>query len=868
MSGDEQALREGLPTGTELGEYVIEAAIGQGGFGVVYRAKHKYLGTVVALKEYLPATVAVRTGGRVRPRSQAVAADYEEGLQRFIEEARHLVQFRSHPGIVTCVGFFEECGTAYLAMEHEDGLPLSELLTRREAAGRPLDEAELLRLAKQVLESLAAVHQAAVLHRDIKPSNILIRRSDDRPVLIDFGAAKEDFVRYTKSSAPHTQGYAAIEQMEADGKLGPWTDLYGLGAVLWRIVAGGHPPYEPLVPVDPLSRMAARFRGQEDPLPSARKLGAGRFSPAVLNAIDKCLELEPPDRPANCEELLRRLSVLVRKDLVESRPANVGRGESGREERGSREEAEPLPEVTLERGDSQQSSLSERWGVAFWTMVIALSVVVLPLVVLLGGRGGSSENIALEDRQQDRVELAPDEKPTPRPSTVEADSMAVSQDLVAHDRQRLGRLTVNTEPTGARVRLLDEAGEYRAGMELESGEYRVEVSAEGYETHVAKVRHGAGSTEFRVELTPSAPVAAELSGSPKSPVGTDIDTGGVLQPSIPEIVPYGSASPRVHTSEVRNPTSSAPLTPPTALTRALTVPPTPKNIPRNRVSRLQRKDSDSLESAYFTRGSHRDDVLRIQGTPSSIDRYSNHEVWRYGLSTVEISTRDGRVREWSNSGGRLKVRLDPGPNVTSAQTFTRGSHRDDVLRIHGTPWSIDEYSDHEVWRYGLSTVEISTRDGRVMEWSNSGRTLKVKLEPGPNVTGAKTFTRGSHRDDVLRIQGTPSSIDGYSDHEVWRYGLSTVEISTRDGRVMEWSNSGRTLKVRLEPGPNVTGAKTFTRGSHRSDVLRLQGTPDSVNLYPSLAKEVLRYGLSTVEISTRDGRVTDWANLSGNLNVR
>ena len=341
MSEGVNALRDGLPNGTKLGEYEIEATIGQGGFGVVYRASHRYLGTAVALKEYFPVTLAIRTEGRVHPHSQSVAADYQEGLRRFMDEARHLVQFRSHPGVVTCVGFFEERGTAYMAMEYEEGLPLSELLTKRAAAGSPLDERELLRLAEQILESLDVVHQAAVLHRDIKPSNILIRRSDDRPVLIDFGAAKQDFVRYTKSSAPHTQGYAAIEQMEADGKLGPWTDLYGLGAVLWRIVAGGHSPREPLAPVDALSRMAARFRGQQDPLPSARKLGAGRFSIAVLEAIDRCLELEPRDRPADCGELSRLLSVSVKEDLVESRHSNAGRDKTGCEGRASGEEAEP-----------------------------------------------------------------------------------------------------------------------------------------------------------------------------------------------------------------------------------------------------------------------------------------------------------------------------------------------------------------------------------------------------------------------------------------------------------------------------------------------------------------------------------------------
>ncbi len=497
MSGDELALREGLPSGTELGEYEIEAAIGQGGFGVVYRAKHRYLGTVVALKEYLPATVAVRIEGRVCPRNQALAADYEEGLRRFIEEARHLVQFRSHLGVVTCVGFFEERGTAYMAMEYEEGLPLSELLTKREAAGRPLDEGELLRLAGQVLESLTVVHQSAVLHRDIKPSNILIRRSDDRPVLIDFGAAKEDFVRYTKSSAPHTRGYAAIEQMEADGKLGPWTDLYGLGAVLWRIVAGGHPPYEPLVPVDALSRMAARFRGQDDPLPSAHRLGEGRFSIAVLDAIDQCLELEPTDRPANCGELLPLLAVPVRKDLVESLHANSAKHESGREERGSQEEVEPVPEFTVRQGESQRWSLLER---AVFGSAVLITVFALSFVVLLGGRRESSETVAPEDRQRETLALVPGEELMPRPSTEETDSTVTSRDSFARGSQRLGSLTVNTEPTRAHVRLLDGAGEYRAGMELRVGEYRIEVSAEGYETHVTKVRHGAGPTELRVEL--------------------------------------------------------------------------------------------------------------------------------------------------------------------------------------------------------------------------------------------------------------------------------------------------------------------------------------------------------------------------------
>ena len=786
---DEEPHRDGLPNGTEVGDYLIEAAIGQGGYGLVYRARHRYLGTVVALKEYLPATVAVRTEGIVCPRNPSVAADYEDGLRRFMDEARHLVQFRSDPGVVTCLGLFEERGTAYMTMEYEEGLPLSELLTKREAAGRPVDERELLRLAEQILESLAVVHQATVLHRDIKPSNILIRRSDERPMLIDFGAAKEDFVRYTKSSAPHTQGYAAIEQMEADGKLGPWTDLYGLGAVLWRIVAGGHSTNQSLVPVDALSRMAARFRGQEDPLPSARNLGAGRYSVEVLEAIDKCLELEPRDRPADCGELSRLLSLPVGKDLVEGGHANARKDEARRDKRGSEGRAGPVPEFAVERGNSVQRLA--RILVAAVTLMSALCLAGLGLVGLFwqGGGGDSPKHDAQDGGVQESIVTAP-----------EAD-MAAS------------RLTEETDPPRTGRNLSTQANEERRrpGRNLLVPDF--------------------GSLGDAWDR----PTSRDLSSQ-------EIQTTGIdhLRGQVADLGPDISQGPRVQ--------------------------PPSNNISRNRASRLQKRDSAGVAATYFTRGSHRDDVLRLQGTPSSINEYSDHEVWQYGFSTVEISTRDGRVREWADLSGNLKVRLDPGPNVTGATTFTRGSHRDDVLRLQGTPSSINEYSDHEVWQYGFSTVEISTRDGRVREWADLSGNLKVRLDPGPNVTGATTFTRGSHRDDVLRLQGTPSSINEYSDHEVWQYGFSTVEISTRDGRVREWADLSGNLKVRLDPGPNVTSATTFTRGSHRDDVLRLQGTPSSINEYSD--HEVWQYGFSTVEISTRDGRVREWANLSGNLKVR
>ena len=206
-----QERRDALPPGAALRDYTIEDVLGHGGFGIVYRARHNELGNRVAVKEYLPIELALREGAAVHPRSEACRAGYEDGLRRFRDEARALIEFQAHPNIVSCREFFRANGTAYLVMEYEHGLPLSELLRRREASGRPFDEADLLAVMVPLLEGLQRVHEAGMLHRDIKPSNILVRRSDERPVLIDFGAAKQMTAEHSKSLAPFTEGYAALE---------------------------------------------------------------------------------------------------------------------------------------------------------------------------------------------------------------------------------------------------------------------------------------------------------------------------------------------------------------------------------------------------------------------------------------------------------------------------------------------------------------------------------------------------------------------------------------------------------------------------------------------------------------------------------
>jgi hypothetical protein len=137
------------------------------------------------------------------------------------------------------------------------------------------------------------------------------------------------------------------------------------------------------------------------------------------------------------------------------------------------------------------------------------------------------------------------------------------------------------------------------------------------------------------------------------------------------------------------------------------------------------------EKLYFTLGSHKDQVAKSMGTPSRITRYNypKTQTWYYGSSRVEFSTKDYQVTQWSNLDKNLKVRINPGPNVTQLSYFSIGSHMDDVIRLQGTPTSITKYDalKTQTWSYGSSRVELSTKDDRVIEWSNLDKNLKVRL---------------------------------------------------------------------------------------------------------------------------------------------
>ena len=408
MTEDGLDLRGVLATGTVLRGYKVDAVLGYGGYGVVYRALHEDLRHSVAIKEYLPADLSVREDGTVHPRSEDCREHYEDGKRRFLAEARQIAGLKDDPGVVRCTDFFRANGTAYLVMEYVEGLPLSELLKQREAAGRPFDESDLRMLAIPLLETLSRLHSAGLLHRDIKPSNILVRRADGRPVLIDFGAAKQVTERHSKSAAPFTEGYAALEQV-GDGELGPWTDVYAVGAVMWRIVAGANPPWKPPNPKRVELRASAVLDGKPDPLPSAAELGAGRFSRAVQTAVDQCLEVSADKRPKDFEELRTALEETVRPEGPTDHPALpvAGRKASGKwlvGVRGLLEVGTVIAIIavlwfvgeglgtTSERASRAESSI----GVEVWTNTVGMEFVRIPAGEFLMG---SDSNLARDDER-------------------------------------------------------------------------------------------------------------------------------------------------------------------------------------------------------------------------------------------------------------------------------------------------------------------------------------------------------------------------------------------------------------------------------------------------------------------------------------
>ncbi len=285
-----------LPSGTVVGGYTILKKLAAGGFGVVYLAEDDKRHPV-AIKEYLPALLADRAEGelapRVKPDKQPL---YRLGLKSFFEEGRALAQI-SHPSVVSVLNFLRENETVYMVMNYLQGDTLQDfIVTARDLKrDKVFRESTIRSLFDEVLRGLRIVHQHKMLHLDIKPANVFIT-NDNRAVLLDFGAAREVLNKEANFTRPmYTPGFAAPEMYRRDGALGPWTDIYAMGACMYACMQG-YPPND------------APQRADKDRLSLSLSRLRNVYSDNLIEVTERCMALDPMARPQSVFALQKELS--------------------------------------------------------------------------------------------------------------------------------------------------------------------------------------------------------------------------------------------------------------------------------------------------------------------------------------------------------------------------------------------------------------------------------------------------------------------------------------------------------------------------------------------------------------------------------
>jgi eukaryotic-like serine/threonine-protein kinase len=302
-----------LPDGHTVGGYRIVRKIASGGFSFVYLAQDEH-GERFAIKEYLPAALARREPGRFELEiPDKTLSTFHNGLLSFFDEGRALAKI-SHPNVVRVVNFFRAHGTVYMVMAWERGRTLQEVIVRHREHGRPdvLPERHLLRIFNPVMSGLREVHANRLLHLDLKPGNIYLRL-DGSPLLLDFGSARRGLDPDARKLFPmYTPGFAAPELYRRKQALGPWTDVYGLGATMLGCMIG-QPP------------QAADQRERDDQVPSVIAALEGAYSAALCALVASSLALDPMQRPQSVFALQRDLRAIAAARGSRAEPTTTGR---------------------------------------------------------------------------------------------------------------------------------------------------------------------------------------------------------------------------------------------------------------------------------------------------------------------------------------------------------------------------------------------------------------------------------------------------------------------------------------------------------------------------------------------------------------
>jgi serine/threonine protein kinase len=291
---------EALPSGTTLlgDQFTIERPLSNGGFGITYLAEDNFLGRRVVIKECYPEAFCRRDGKKVLVRSHIHHEKYRAIVEMFMREARSIAKLR-HPNIVGVHRIFEDNETAYMVLDLIHGRDLLSLIKDEDDVLNPQQMKDVL---IKTLDAVELIHQNDLLHRDLSPDNILLDKWGS-PVLIDFGAAREEASRETRAVSAVLvvkDGYSPQEFYFAGGKQGPSSDLYALGATFYHLISGEAPP-------NSQTRMA-EFAGN-NPDPCEPLLGRfSEYDDDFLEAIDKAMMILPKARIQSAREWLNLIT--------------------------------------------------------------------------------------------------------------------------------------------------------------------------------------------------------------------------------------------------------------------------------------------------------------------------------------------------------------------------------------------------------------------------------------------------------------------------------------------------------------------------------------------------------------------------------
>ena len=452
-----------LKEGTLLqgGRYRIDRVLGQGGFGITYLGEHVMLGRKLAVKEFFMKDFCNRdaeTSG-VSVGSEGSREIVERFRMKFIKEARSIYRLR-HKHIIHVIDVFEENGTAYYVMEHVGGGSLAD-----KVASGALPEADAVRYIRQVASALEYVHSMNVMHLDVKPANILLSEGDNA-ILIDFGLAKQyDNEGHQTSTTPVgiSHGYAPLEQYRRGGvsTFSPATDIYSLGATLYKLVTGSTPPEASDVNDDGLPQMPETI------------------SASVRAAIEKAMQSRRKDRPQSISEFIALLddgksamAAGVIADAVEIEPKITKPQPADKTEvnmppaKAGNVKIEPQPASTadanapvtpkiasVQGGQADYSNNSEpnsRKAIILFLLLLAIGGIAAALFMF----GGTEKQEPVLTDTVRVIGTAPAEISTPAPvltDTVRVIETAPAVESVQAETAKFATLSIETNPSGATV---------------------------------------------------------------------------------------------------------------------------------------------------------------------------------------------------------------------------------------------------------------------------------------------------------------------------------------------------------------------------------------------------------------------------------